>query len=478
MKNAEIEKWGVFETIFEGHLDGNPFVCAKIEAEFAIGQRKIKVNGFYDGQDKYKIRFMPDAEGVWSYTVSTNVQGFDGAQGTFTCIAPSDNNHGPVRVIDRYHFAYEDGTPHHPIGTTCYVWNHQSEALEHQTIETLAKAPFNKMRMCVLPKHYTFNANEPRFYPFERDSDGGWDFERFNPEYFGHLEECIGELMQMGIEADLILFHEYDRWGFSKMPKEADDRYLKYLAARLSAYRNLWWSLANEYDLMGAKTLADWDRFFKIIQQHDPYDHLRSIHNCRGFYDHGKPWVTHCSIQHSDIARTSEWLDTYNKPVVIDECCYEGDISNNWGNITAEEMTGRMWEAYALGGYAGHGETYLDENDILWWSKGGVLHGESPERIAFLVQIINEAPGYLAPITLNGDLRAGVGYKDEYFIVYIGNRQPKVKRGILPEGRKYKAEIIDTWEMTVSPLEGEFSGECEIALPGKPYQAVRFKAII
>ena len=27
-----------------------------------------------------------------------------------------------------------------------------------------------------------------------------------------------------------------------------DDRYLRYVVARLAAYRNVWWSLANEYD--------------------------------------------------------------------------------------------------------------------------------------------------------------------------------------------------------------------------------------
>jgi hypothetical protein len=38
-------------------------------------------------------------------------------------------------------------------------------ALEEQTLETLSTAPFNKMRMCVFPKHYTFNHNEPELYP-------------------------------------------------------------------------------------------------------------------------------------------------------------------------------------------------------------------------------------------------------------------------------------------------------------------------
>ena len=38
--------------------------------------------------------------------------------------------------------------------------------------------------------------------------------------------------MELGIEADLILFHSYDRWGFSEMDAETDDRYLQYVVAR------------------------------------------------------------------------------------------------------------------------------------------------------------------------------------------------------------------------------------------------------
>jgi uncharacterized protein involved in type VI secretion and phage assembly len=52
----------------------------------------------------------------------------------------------------------------------------------------------------------------------------------------------------MGVEADVIIFHPYDRWGYCAMSGEQDDRYVHYLVARLGAYRNVWWSLANEYD--------------------------------------------------------------------------------------------------------------------------------------------------------------------------------------------------------------------------------------
>ena len=46
-----------------------------------------------------------------------------------------------------------------------------------------------------------------------------WDFTRFNPAYFAHVEACVDKLAGIGVEADLILFHPYDggRWGIYRM---------------------------------------------------------------------------------------------------------------------------------------------------------------------------------------------------------------------------------------------------------------------
>ena len=269
----------------------------------------IEPDGFYDGDGVYRIRFMPDTPGDWRYVTKSNVSELDGQQGQFTCVEASEGNHGPVGVNNAFHFAYADGTSHFSIGTTSYVWNHQGKELETQTLETLKKAPFNKMRMCVFPKHYAYNANEPEYHAFERANSDEWDYSRFNPEFFRHLEQRIGDLRDLGIEADLILFHPYDRWGYSMMDAETDDRYLHYLIARLAAYRNIWWSMANEYDFMmeeermagrvpekqrlRIKTEPIWDHLFQVVQSCDPYQHLRSIHNGWLLYNHTHPWVTH-----------------------------------------------------------------------------------------------------------------------------------------------------------------------------------------
>jgi len=124
------------------------------------------------------------------------------------------------------------------------------------------------------------------------------------------------------------------------MPAEADDRYLRYVLARLSAYRNVWWSLANEYDLMKAKSTQDFDRFFHIVEQHDPSSHLRSVHYSRVMYDYARPWVTHASLQTYDFNAAPGYLEAWRKPVVYDEIMYEGNLNRRWGNISGQRWCG------------------------------------------------------------------------------------------------------------------------------------------
>jgi hypothetical protein len=468
-RRPAVERWGLFEVRLPGPSDGNPYLDVTFGARFACRHREIDVDGFYDGDGAYRVRFSPDSEGEWTYTTRSNVEALDGRSGAFTCLPPSPANHGPVRVAHTYHFAYEDGTPFRQIGTTCYAWVHQGRAIEEQTLETLRTAPFNKLRMCVFPKHYRYNHNDPDYLPFLRHEDGSFDWTRFDPAFWRHLEGRVADLMALGIEADLILFHPYDRWGFATMDAETDDRYLRYAVARLSAFRNVWWSMANEYDLMRAKTMGDWDRFFRIVQESDPYGHPRSVHNCRGFYDHVKPWVTHASVQHWDLSRAEEWRNAYRKPIVDDECQYEGNIPNNWGNISARELVHRFWTGTVGGMYVGHGETYLHPEEILWWSKGGVLHGESPARLAFLREVLEAGPAE----GLEPQGRQVAGKAGEYYLYYSGVHQPAEWPFTLPEGGTFRAELLDPWEMTVTPLAEGLSGEIVLNLPGKPYQAVR-----
>jgi hypothetical protein len=496
-----VERWGIFEVTLTGPADGNPFTDVTLTATFTQGDAAREVTGFYDGDGTYRIRFMPEATGEWRYTTHSNRPALDGRSGTLTVTPPSAGNHGPVRVHNTFHFAYADGAPFRELGTTCYAWIHQGDALEEQTLRTLAASPFNKIRMCVFPKNYDWNKNEPVFYPFAGTPPKQWDFTRFNPEFFHHLEKRLGQLRDLGLEADIILFHPYDRgrWGFDTMGAANDDRYLRYVVARLAAYRNVWWSLANEYDFMRGKTEADWDRFFQIVQSSDPSAHLRSIHNGARLYNHTLPWVTHVSIQNGaavlDPERAMLYRDAYRKPIVFDEVKYEGDIPSRWGALSAEDMVLRFWQGLIAGTYVGHGETYLHPaDDVLWWSKGGVLHGQSPARLAFLKKIMAEMPADgIDPIDKWQDERTG-GKAGEFYLLYFGKDAPQswpfaLYKDRLTDGLKFSVEIIDTWNMTITPVPGVFvtkkrdnyvfedAEKKSIALPGKLYIALRIHRV-
>ncbi|MGA2061114.1 MAG: DUF5605 domain-containing protein [Thermoguttaceae bacterium] len=493
-----MEQWDVFEVALKGPTDGNPFVDVTFAARFTQGGVSKEVAGFYDGEGMYRVRFMPEQAGRWRYETMSNRAELDKKSGEFSVARPTPKNHGPVRVAGMFHFAYADGAPFRQIGTTCYAWIHQGDALEEQTLASLAAAPFNKLRMCVFPKSYAYNENEPVYYPFQGAPPNKWDFERFNPKFFQHLEKRVGQLRDLGIEADVILFHPYDKghWGFDRMGAAADDRYLRYLVARLAAYRNVWWSLANEFDFIKEKSDADWDRLFQIVQDSDPYGHLRSIHNGSRLYNHTLPWVTHASIQNGsaveDFGRAALYRDVYRKPIVFDEVKYEGNIDQRWGQLTAEEMVHRFWQGAIAGTYVGHGETYLDPHDVLWWSKGGALHGQSPARIEFLKKVLESAPPEgLEPIDKWEDPRIA-GKAGEYYLIYFGKERPaqwifKLPRSKIADGARFRVEILDTWNMTITPVDGVFKTTAvnryvvqaeenrSVNLPGTPYMALRIR---
>ncbi|TIC85474.1 DUF5605 domain-containing protein [Nocardioides sp. GY 10127] len=484
-----VPRWGAAEVVLLGPGHGNPFVDVEVTALF-VGPdgRERRVGGFHDGpapdgRGRYVLRLLAEVEGRWRFSTTSTARSLDGLAGHVDVGPAATGTHGPVRV-DGMHFAHADGTRYRPVGTTAYAWTHQPEQLVERTLATLAEHAFTKVRMCLFPKSYLYNTEEPAAFAFPRregaapDATGaqGFDVTRFDVAWWRDLERRIGQLAALGVQADLILLHPYDRWGFTDLGPAVDERYLRYAVRRLAGLANVWWSMANEYDLLWSKTVEDWERLAAVVVEEDPHDHLLSIHNCHAFYDYSRPWVTHVSNQRVDVYRTAEemdgWRERWGKPVVCDECAYEGDLDQGWGNVTGQELVRRCWEGAVRGGYVAHGETYLNEAEELWWSKGGELVGSSPARMAFLDSLLAQAPdGVWDPLPSDWDVPWG-GVAGRVLVGYLGFSQPRFRTVVLPEG-SWRVEVIDTWEMTVTPLPGLHEGAVRVDLPGRQYLAIR-----
>ena len=501
-----MKQYEMFELIFPGEALTDRWAQIDLTAEFSCGKVCKTVKGFYDGEGRYIVRFLPETAGEWQWKVSGAVN----AEGTEVC-EPAESSRGLVKAVET-HFEFEDGTLFIPFGTTVYALASQDDALVEQTLETLKAAPFNKVRMCVFPKHYDYNHNEPPFYAFEKKADGSWDVNRPCIAFWHRFERILNRIADLGIQIDLILFHPYDRWGFSKLPQRDNLIYLDYLLRRLSAWPNIWWSLANEYDLnMDVKSLANWEEIEEYVAKNDPYGHPLSNHNCMCFWDATRPNVTHASLQTKGFSEISRWIREYKKPVIIDECCYEGNLPHFWGSISGQEMVRRFWRCYASGAYCTHGETFLSDDEILWWARGGVLKGESPKRIAFLRQIMESLPGPLTPRTggfielaasdepvnmeqippamqaffksfsdsihrmsaedrtahLGGEHAWESHCGEEAYLTYFDLQCYGVQTVQLPKDKTYKAELIDVWNMTRDVIAEAISGETTLKLPGR-----------
>ena len=505
-----MKQYETFELRFSGPEPENQWACADLTASFTCGEKTVTVRGFYDGDRQYAVRFLPDTPGEYAWRVN----GIVNAERQETC-EPAQEARGPVRAVGT-HFEYMDGTLFLPFGTTVYALASQEDPLVEQTLESLRQSPFNKVRMCVFPKHYDYNHNEPPLYAFERREDGSWDTGRPDIAFWQRFERILDRLSEMDIQADLILFHPYDRWGFAAMPREDNLQYLDYLLRRFAAKPDLWWSLANEYDLcLDRKSLRDWEEIEEYVARNDPYHHLLSNHNCMRFWDFARPNTTHACIQTKALTELPRWIHQWKKPVIIDECCYEGNLQHFWGSISGQEMARRFWRCFASGAYCTHGETFLDENDVLWWARGGRLKGESPKRIAFLRQIAESLPGPLEP--MNEGLSGLAELSDEQLEAEIARTPGDFRQFLvsirmmdsrdralhlagehtwsahcgekaylwfhdrqcygwqilkLPENRRYRVELIDIREMTRTVLCDAACGETEIRLPGREDLAV------
>ena len=132
-----------------------------LEATFSQGGRAVRVPGFYDGDGTYRVRFMPDTEGEWTLRTRVVDAGARRQDRRVHCDPPRrmhmarcaspTSSTSPMPTARRISRSAPPATP----GPT------SRSTLQEETLETLAKARFNKMRMGVFPKDYPFNTNEP-----------------------------------------------------------------------------------------------------------------------------------------------------------------------------------------------------------------------------------------------------------------------------------------------------------------------------
>jgi hypothetical protein len=297
----KVPRWEMHEFATKGqsHVD-NPFRDTAWVGEFVSPSgRTDVVNGFYDGDQTWRLRFAPDEQGEWTYHLRGNEVEIS-EQGKLLCTAP--RGHGFIRIHPEnpYAFAYADGTPFFPMGDTCYGLYDDSPITPELRAEYLAARRaqhFNFVRMSV--GHSEARAATNNAFWAWGGSSRQPDLDRFNPVFFRGLDELFRDLKARGMNVELLLLNFYRRpFTDTNAWTAARERlWLKYVLARYAAFDNVFlWTLANEYETHpdGAYRLdfpsdVEWAKSTaRFIKANDPFRHLVTTHPVISASRHGQ----------------------------------------------------------------------------------------------------------------------------------------------------------------------------------------------
>lgn len=274
-----VEQWKRFEvTILNSSWSGNPFDIV-LTANFthsASGTTKTQF-GFYDGSDTWKIYFMPDRTGAWSYTTNSSDSDLDGAGGSFTATTPTIS--GPIRPGD-VHWEFNEGTAIAPtiLAVGPYVRANDISVTQGMVDWAANVAGATYLGTTLLnfegDSPYT-ESQEDRMYV---DGSGGEGIEfylpawnRSNAFYDAVRDENMGHyILIFSDDASAPQAHGIPE-GSNGTISSAELRLFRYLVARFAPYPKVIWDSGID---IGENRSDQWiNNFVAWFHSNDPWQH-------------------------------------------------------------------------------------------------------------------------------------------------------------------------------------------------------------
>lgn len=334
----------------------DPYRDVVVRAVFCSDSgQTLTLNGFWDGDDLWIVRFAPPTCGMWNYTISFSDQDVI-TEGTLEAVEYIGENslyrHGFLQVADNGRYlCYADKTPFFWLADTHWLGLGGRERLNESNFP-LFDSMFRGMADYRAMQEYTvYQMNF--FLAAIGDctgtvngtyNEGGplWldePFGKMNPNFFRNVDERLNYLVSKGITPCLGM-----EWGHSMCQAHYTEmeRAVRYVVARYSALPVVWF-VAGEF--CGNSEYALWNGIGKAIEESDPYHHVTSIHgngenfvenpqdnpNPNADYFREEPWFDMVMIQtghEPNTPRRNIWRYYYDKsptkPILEAEQAYEG----------------------------------------------------------------------------------------------------------------------------------------------------------
>jgi hypothetical protein len=383
---TEVPRWGRFQESFQSTASyGNPVQQARLTVVFTPPQGDpVKVEGFWDGGQTWRVRFSPNQTGRWSFRTTCSDEangGLHGKSGSFTCTNPSGqtrfDQHGPVRVsANGFYFEQDDGKPFFFLADT--AWNGallSTEAEWDLYLKERAGQKFSAVQWVATPWRAAPHGDLNRQLAYT-----GKDKIEINPAFFQRLDAKAEAVNKAGLLNVPVLL-----WAIASgkdpsvnpghsLPEDQLILLARYMVARWQA-NAVMWILAGDGHYFGMEG-EKWKRIGRAVFgeiAHAPVSMHPQGRHWNWFDFQAEPWLNVIGYQsgHGDSDEdlrwltdgpvTKDWKNTPHRPFINLEPPYEGHLAYQSRKPIPAELTRRAlyWSLLAAPtagvSYGGHG---------------------------------------------------------------------------------------------------------------------------
>jgi hypothetical protein len=334
----------------------NPFTEVTIIATFRSPSGKVhEVEGFYDGEQTWKVRFMPDEIGRWQWFIRSEPPDEQlSASGKFECV--QSKLRGPLQVHPQNPswFAFTDGTPVYLLAFHLWNLDAMDEGTLAKTLDFLKEQGFN----AIVGPHLS-----PERTVWEKLPNGKIAFDRFDLSVWQGLDRAL----RLTAERGMVVIPFSIIGGTNRLPKappNALDLLLRYWVARWQGFWNATFQPTSEWEegYSEQEILAIGERLYELTHGH----FLISVHSLKASNERIQRvhWFSYHTVQDKltdwnfgKYRWFAELFARVPKPIFAHECLWEGNFYQREAGLDVDNMRKAAWTIALSGGQI----NYADE---------------------------------------------------------------------------------------------------------------------
>ncbi|MBC7328682.1 DUF4038 domain-containing protein, partial [bacterium] len=368
-------------------------------------------------------------------------------EGSFLCL-PSKIK-GPLTVYqnNKIWFAYADGTPFY-----LFVYDlEEADVLAEmgvleQTLDFVKSFGFN----AIVAPHCGFSGVPGIGYRAPWVNTGnGFDFSRYDLRFWRNMDKVIFALKKR----NMFLFPANifgGTNGVPRMPENEWENFIKYWTARWSGFYNVTFQPMTEWE--EGYSPEEILRILGMIKRYDPWNRLVSVHSWN--YSKKAPEIPRSSLydyftlqnklvdwnywKYKDVMK--EILAVVEKPILAQECIWEGDGYQRDAGLDVDNMRKASWTIVLSGAHLSYADQVTPPRQIgkdgIFFGNWGFLMepaGKLYPYLKFIYQIISSAPWWnMRPyFELEGNHSVSLVSLDKSFlIVYLPEGNEVIIKGL------------------------------------------------